>query len=126
MRTIKFRAWDKERKEMLIGAGYSTGQLNNVTLNELEFPEDKVFMQFTGLFDKKGEEIYEGDIIVFEEQQVYQFGTSDKRIIEWQNGNFDWVDSITKESVSGWTYGVRTSKYSIIIGNIYQNPELIN
>jgi uncharacterized phage protein (TIGR01671 family) len=56
MREIKFRAWD--RKDKLWVAGFSIGQSG--TLSELG---DKVFMQYTGLKDKTGKEIYEGDVV---------------------------------------------------------------
>jgi len=119
MRTIKFRAWDKERKEMLIGAGYSTGQLNNVTLNELEFPEDKVFMQFTGLLDKNGKEIYEGDVVA----GIEGIGRKGNAVISFKEGVFG-IDGMNfPEGASEYNWTIEEAE---IIGNIYQNPELIN
>lgn len=72
MRTIKFRAWDKEHNKMI----------NNFTIEvkngDIRFPEhndnfgsysndgDYILMQFTGLKDKHGQDIYEGDILIGE------------------------------------------------------------
>jgi len=55
MREIKFRAWDKNRKEMCPDCINSMGNPN--------WRAGKIFMQFTGLHDKNGKEIYEGDVV---------------------------------------------------------------
>lgn len=110
MRKIKFRAWDKENKEMveveLLGKEvllYKNGEWENI--------ENYEIMQFTGLYDKNGREIYEGDIVEC-----------------FNNGN-------SYVSFRGGVYGL-VSDYSFIpfsdvhgkmkvIGNIYENPELL-
>lgn len=109
MREIKFRAWDKINKKM-------------VTRNELNFsiPFDKhnngndILMQFTGLKDKNGKEIYEGDILKTDDYiGITSYGYAEFFISEIKTKNYiDIYDMIEEQNGE-------------VIGNIYQNPELL-
>lgn len=102
MREIKFRAWiyieDKMQYESLFGAEKFGGR-------------DCEIMQFTGLLDKHGKEIYEGDIMETES------GTC---VVKWYDKGacFRWM--FVGDSESPLNYDYRE-----IIGNIYENPELL-
>lgn len=84
------------------------------------FADDLIFMQFTGKYDKGGKEIYEGDILgdkdgrhagVVEFDDDVQFSCCDEYCNEWMRG-------------SGWiNEDIFRGEY--IIGNIYENPELV-
>lgn len=108
MREIKFRAWDKERKFMK----YPKLWDNTMPSNWDVF---YVLMQFTGLHDKNGKEGYHKDI-----------ARSGKRlfVIEWQNEEARFWLSPYK-GTNDWQFMDMLKSFEII-GNIYENPELLN
>jgi hypothetical protein len=93
MREIKFRAWDKETKTMQYNVSFL---YNNAEI-----------MQFTGILDKNGKEIYEGDIV--------KRGTTISDII-WEDYGFKLRKGNSICDVN---------KPIEIIGNIYESPELL-
>lgn len=110
-REIKFRAWDSEDKAMWWFDISEVWQFEN-SLYRFEI------MQFTGLHDKNGKEIYEGDIL---ENTVNLRGS-----IEFHDGKFIWRyrNKRNVEFLATLDYGLLKNK--AIVGNIYENPELIN
>jgi uncharacterized phage protein (TIGR01671 family) len=110
VREIKFRAWDKEKKRMSTMYGFSLGIQGNITADY-----GNVLMQYTGLHDKNGTEIFEGDIVVDKENgELLQ--------VKWNRGAWecwkceydDYIDLLFE-----------LNNYIEVIGNIYQNPELL-
>lgn len=140
-RIIKFRAWDKHNREIrypqpycdgpddvdcpenlrdkvcpsqLIGESGAKSHISDVLMND----ELYVPMQYTGLNDKNGKEIYEGDIINFEGKKKFK--------IEFHFGAFCicLLDGRIDMSLFGFCENMPTFKLEVI-GNIYENPKLL-
>lgn len=117
----KFRAWDKETKTMNGMAEIYRNRNQEIELHPRD--ENIILMQSTGLFDKNNKEIFEGDIVQFEDcYEVSDFLYINTGIIEWCQGGFHVTnrDSVLMEDLfDGDSLDVT------IIGNIYENPELL-
>lgn len=133
MREIKFRAWDCFHKEMVTdsvdchASFLANGEVSNASIFGSEL------MQYTGLKDKNGVEIYEGDIL---KRGISNYRSLEDCIgyVEFIQASFFFVErSVTKQFTSNHALGseckdylgrVRCVSYEII-GNIYENSELI-
>ena len=113
MRIIKFRAWNEEQKYM---AYQGTPDLETLQSFIFHFG-DKELMQFTGLHDKNGKEIYEGDIL-----KTFPIISSDK--IAYDSFNV-LVKFINSSWIANGILGKRQAEISEVIGSIYENPELL-
>lgn len=108
-REIKFRAWDvngQENEQMI-----NSISVEYFTIKEIKSNGFKL-MQFTGLYDKNGKEIYEGDILLH---------NNIKRTVIFEKGAFVLEQKNLTCVREWWNF----AKYCEIIGNIYENPELI-
>ena len=114
MREIKFRAWHKNTKVMLDPVDLHTMCVLN---GGLGFSDDIVLMQYTGLKDKNGIEIYEGDII--------SFGGAINYIVIW--GDEPFLAFYYKPIAGGEMFVLkkRECEKLEVIGNIFENPELL-
>lgn len=126
MREIKFRAWDKRHKEWcehftLDFEKNSESYIDNVYGGSFqhctENDENVILMQYTGLKDKNGEEIYEGDIVTQTDDIE-----SLKGAVSFSKGMFCIPSSRGLKILGGHDYKERDTE---IIGNVYENPELI-
>lgn len=117
MRTIKFRAWDKENKKWVGDIdSFFNGMLFNRKIDSvgIDFWSNLFELsQFTGLLDKNGTEIYEGDILQSDDE---------KRIVVYVAPSFELQLPDTKAFAWDLWDGVKEE----IIGNIYENPELLS
>jgi uncharacterized phage protein (TIGR01671 family) len=136
-REIKFRVWDNESKlffqdtnrayngvieQLLISP---SGDINirkmDGMYHESLFPDRFVLQQYTGVKDENGTEIYEGDICTAEEMLFPLYGTR-TGIVKFIDGSFLLEDLDGKDGGLLFSETAETK----IIGNIYENPELIH
>jgi uncharacterized phage protein (TIGR01671 family) len=118
MRQIKFRAWDKEKKQMVGVEGVFPYQDRTTKGGEVfftddtgvskYFPEEVELMQFTGYVDFEGREIYEGDIMTWPENESGVWADQAGKVIE-----------VKFPFICGNTYKGK------VVGNIHENPELL-
>ncbi len=143
MREIKFRAWNERRwlsdnEWGLTPDGaimvYEAQDDEWVIMNKTCPPYRIIISQYTGLLDKNGKEIYEGDILKSTSELMSNFGKdpTGKYRTEYNAIEYDtscaryrerrladnWLQPI------GFSQGI-VAKYSEVIGNIYENPELL-
>ncbi len=127
MRKFKFRVWDKESKKFLkIGRGNNFDLIFSgkswEAVADWENKTKIILQQFTGLFDKKGSEIYEGDIILSDKNQPY----ANTWEVIFSEGCFSLIDAKRNGDDYGvFTRAIRDVKNYEIVGNIFENPELL-
>ena len=137
MKEIKFRAWDKEEKKMIDtskGLYISTIVAKELVLQRMNNDFDYILLQYTGLKDKNGKEIYEGDILKWKRID-HQFNVIDEQIgeVQFRSGVF-WAEVIKNGSRGQLhkVYELANKDYKVvsenceITGNIYENPLLLN
>lgn len=144
MREIKFRAFDKRKNTMLYSnIVWGNSEIDCPVLTGLNYGDDienlSELMECTGLFDKKGKEIYRGDIVIIESEHT-------NVITEDGNGPKQTQNQLVEVVFEKGCYGVRLKRddyfyerfYSFaeiedltgqdefeVIGSIYENSELL-
>ena len=132
MREHKYRAWDKNLEFMidpaflsLDGNGLIAVFYENCDDEESLWVTDPIILEnielleYTGLKDKSGTEIYEGDIVKYPHDPH-------SCIVQWQElGAVGWSLKPTGGDTAWTQYGMNSHDELEVIGNIYENPELL-
>ncbi|MFS9017362.1 YopX family protein [Streptococcus cristatus] len=120
----KYRAWDKEnqimldvslidfKKRVLVGEHFEFGETNFISFDKIEL------MQSTGLLDKKGKEVFVGDIVKCTR------GCHHEVYLEKEYGG-TFIGGMPAVYLKGLNEGYAWTEAEEIIGNIYENPDLL-
>ena len=129
MRTIKFRVWDEETSKMYAGNDAIvtfSGELEEVYVRRNNMVDELIdykLMQSTGMKDTKVNEIYEGDVVEVKDSTptAKHFGKTDIGIVKYECSEY--VVNTKKGGIrmSGGLFRPDLK----VIGNVYENPELI-
>ena len=124
---MDYKLWDKENKEFLeddweteyavlangtvieiydngFAEGYSVRNLDNIEV-----------LQFTGLKDKNGKEIYEGDIVILNDTEE-----ENRCVVKYKYGSYILIDGDLREDLSNVE-----DRFLEVVGNIYENKNLL-
>lgn len=113
MRELKFRGWDEDNEVMLLQQDLSQCGASWDWLGDY----DVLLMQYTGLKDKNGREIYEGDICSVDHKDS-RYPVTTYNVVRWNDVSGCWYFGIGLPSEVKWSHEV--------IGNIHENKELLN
>lgn len=145
MSALKFRAWDIENNKWLctsylecIDSIENTASLKSIIHHKPPHEDLVVIQQFTGLLDKHNKEIYEGDIVKFTSFGV-DSGTNDylqlnnriKKIAwglnfgDYPTASFVAINLNPADLETGVALNVMMQPYMEVVGDIFENPELL-
>lgn len=125
MRKLKFRAWDNKNKEMHLNpvvTNYSWYKDHKHYESDISFedtPKGQVIMQYTGICDKNGKPIYEGDIVKTKSGWMTEIVyTGYKFNGVYRNADGSWDDELEDD--------ILRDKNIEVVGNVYENNNLLD
>ena len=122
MRKIKFKGWDGKKM---------TREYTLYEMLSLQLPNNGLkhnWLQYTGLKDKNGKEIYEGDIIPIVIEDLGRSIKTANGVVKFKRGqwNIEYFHPFQKEMYISNLYRLLERKEKEVLGNIYENPELLD
>ncbi len=125
MREIKFRAWDKDALKMVVPLAIKNALPSQSKQDDL--------IQFTGLKDKNGKEIYEGDILDVDGREEYRGNKKYRGTFVVESELSGWGYEFHWRNISGYECSTHIMGFPAegqsqnieVIGNIYENPDLL-
>lgn len=134
-REIKFRAWHKNKMIEINSVSYFIEfdgsickNIGGESYDDLHYLDDVFLMQYTGLKDRNEKEIYEGDILKYVDN--WEFPNEDDtshHLIYWDKERARFTDLRIEDGDSLCSYedGIDWISDSKIVGNKFENPELL-
>lgn len=136
MNRLKFRGWDKRMKDWYFYNEDLTSLVPELAeIRDKGLKEDIVFLQYTGLKDKNGKEIYEGDILQFSDKWEWHRGkfaggilatAKDVEEVSLDHEKYPYERrKIEMPDCYEWILLSELKQYWEVIGNIYENKDLL-
>ena len=126
MKEFKFRAWHKKERRMFEVAGISWwDSLIYESFDDIGHDmDDCILLLYTGYFDKNRKEICQADLVYMTD--VYSNLLDDKLyVVTWENGAFLLKSIENAYHYEMFDWGNLITDSAEIVGNIYENPELV-
>lgn len=133
-RPLKFRCWDVEEKQWINQHDWFIDQVGTVNIIDQSYQvgtydKEVIITQFTGLFDFKGKEIWEGDIVELEYDITKNGHTffKGRYIVKYFHGAFSIISPSGVWNLNDFDVAISAESVGDLkrIGNIFQSPQLL-